>query len=189
MTTPSPFRTTEYALLGVLAQGGPMSGYDVKAYMDASVAQFWSESFGQIYPALERLRRRRLVQCRTDASSPRARKVFEITEAGRETLGEWLATPPEPERPRSQSILKTFLGDQAAPGVIVGHLRVLADSMEQRSMALEAAEAHVRASDAGSGALPFAVASIRAGIHLSRARAAWAREAINLIGQQERKQQ
>jgi hypothetical protein len=88
---------------------------------------------------------------------------------------------PEPERSRSESILKTFLGDQAAPGVIVEHLRVLADRMEQRAIALEAAETQVRASDAGSGSLPFAVASIRAGIHLSRARAAWAREAVDLI--------
>lgn len=184
----TPFRTTDYALLGVLAQGGPMSGYDARAYIDASISQFWSESYGQIYPALERLRRSRLVRCRADASSPRSRKVYEITDAGRERLSLWLAAPPEPERPRSESILKTFLGDQAAAGVVVGHLRDLAESMERRAAAYEHAEVSVRASDAGASTLPYSVASIRAGVFLSRARAAWAREAIELIQAHERRQ-
>jgi DNA-binding PadR family transcriptional regulator len=174
-------RSTDYALLGVLAQGGPMSGYDARAYLEASIAQFWSESFGQIYPALERLRRLRLVRCRADATSARARKVYEITDAGRDRLAAWLAEPPEPERPRSEVILKTFLGDQAAPGVATSHLRALAESMDRRAAGLEQIEAAVRASDAGSPSLPYACASIRAGVLLSRARAAWAREAIALI--------
>lgn len=182
------FRSTDYALLGVLAQGGPMSGYDARAYIEASISQFWSESFGQIYPALERLRRARLVRCRADAHSPRARKLYEITDAGRERLANWLALPPEPERPRSESILKTFLGDQASPGVAIGHLRAFAESMDHRAAALVAVEAAVRASDAGQRSLPYALASIRAGIHLSRARAAWAREAIELIHNHEGKQ-
>lgn len=186
MAARQPTRTTDFALLGVLAQGGPMSGYDARAYIQASVAQFWSESFGQIYPALERLRRGRLVRCRSDTGSPRARKVYEITDAGRQALSAWLATPPEPERPRSEAILKTFLGDQARPGVVVGHLRELATRMDRRAQALEEAERGVRASDAGSRSLPYALASIRAGVHISRARAAWAREAIELIEAQER---
>jgi DNA-binding PadR family transcriptional regulator len=165
-----------------------MSGYDARAYIDASISQFWSESFGQIYPALERLRRSRLVRCRADAESPRSRKVYEITDAGRQALSQWLAMPPEPERPRSEAILKTFLGDQAAPGVVVGHLRGLAEAMERRAAALEQVEVSVRASDAGTRSLPYSVASIRAGVHLSRARAAWAREAMELIQAQEGRQ-
>lgn len=187
MATGTAFRTTDYALLGVLAQGGPMSGYDARAYIEASIAQFWSESFGQIYPALERLRKARLVRCRADATSPRARKVYEISDAGRERLAQWLEMPPEPERPRSESILKTFLGDQAPPGVAVAHLRALAESMERRVAALEQTERSVRAADAGSRSLAYSIASIRAGIHLSRARAAWAREAIALIEAHERR--
>jgi PadR family transcriptional regulator, regulatory protein AphA len=185
--SPTPaFRATDYALLGVLAQGGPMSGYDAKAYLDASVAQFWSESFGQIYPALERLRRAKLVRSRADTASPRARKVYEITDAGRKTLAAWLADPPEPERPRSEAILKTFLGDQAGPGVTLAHLRALAEAMDRRAAALEEVESRVRASDAGSPSLPYALASIRAGVYLSRARAAWARDTIALIDAHER---
>ncbi|MBL0926173.1 MAG: PadR family transcriptional regulator [Phycisphaerales bacterium] len=181
MASAPRLRTTDFALLGVLAEGGAMSGYDARAYIEASVAMFWSESFGQIYPALERLLRRRLVRCRADACSRRARKLYEITDAGREALSAWLALPPEAERARSEVILKTFLGAQSRPGVLVGQLRGLAERMEARAEGLEAAEAEVRRSDARSASMPYAVAAIRAGIMLSRARAAWARDAIGLI--------
>lgn len=181
MAAQRSLRTTDFALLGVLAQGGAMSGYDAKAYIDASISQFWSESFGQIYPALDRLKRRGLVRSQRDGSSARGRKVYEITDEGRTTLRAWLSEPPEPERPRSESILKTFLGDQALPGVTIAHLRDLAQRMEHRAAGLRQAEAHVRAADHGSRTLVYSIASIRAGIHISEARAAWARECITLI--------
>jgi PadR family transcriptional regulator, regulatory protein AphA len=176
------FRTSELALLGVLAQGGAMSGYDVRAYIKASVSQFWSESFGQIYPALDRLKRRGLVKNRRDPASARSRMVYEITPRGRKTLREWLAKPPEPERPRSEVILKTFLGDHATPGVTEEHLRDFASRADARATELEQVEVEVRRQNAGSKSLAYWVASIRAGILLSRARAAWAHEAIGLIG-------
>jgi DNA-binding PadR family transcriptional regulator len=125
--------------------------------------------------------RRGLVRSRRDGSSARQRKVYEITREGRAVLRAWLAEPPERERPRSEAILKTFLGDQAPPGVIVGHLRELAERMEHRAESLRQSEAHVRAADAGTRALVYTVASIRAGIHICEARAAWARECIELI--------
>jgi hypothetical protein len=76
----------------------------------------------------------------------------------------------------------------APPGVIVEHLRDLAARMEQRATALEGTEAQVRAGDPGSSSLPYAVASIRAGIHISRARAAWVRETIDVIEKHARRQ-
>ncbi len=84
-------------------------------------------------------------------------------------------------------ILKTFLGEHAPHGSIVAHLRSLAEQMEQRVKHLEKTEEQILASDAGSSALPFATASIRAGIHISRARAIWARETVKLIESSSRK--
>jgi DNA-binding PadR family transcriptional regulator len=174
-------RTTDLAILGVLAQGGPMSGYDIKAYIDLSISQFWGESFGQIYPALKGLEADGLVTRRADRASPRDRAVYEVTKRGRRLLAAWLAEPPAPERPRNETILKTFLGDQAPPGAIRGHLEAYAERAEARVARLREQEREVRRTDAGTRALPFAIATIRAGIHLARARAAWAREAIALI--------
>jgi DNA-binding PadR family transcriptional regulator len=33
----------------------PMSGYDIRKTVQESIRFFWSESYGQIYPALKRL--------------------------------------------------------------------------------------------------------------------------------------
>jgi hypothetical protein len=41
--------TSRYALLGMLSLG-PGSGYDLKKRIEGSLAHFWSESYGQIYP-------------------------------------------------------------------------------------------------------------------------------------------
>ncbi|MGH9601902.1 MAG: PadR family transcriptional regulator, partial [Terriglobales bacterium] len=50
----STTNTTRFALLGLLSLG-PQSGYDLKKRMEQSIAHFWSESYGQIYPTLRRL--------------------------------------------------------------------------------------------------------------------------------------
>lgn len=173
--------TTEFALLGTLAQGGRMSGYDLKAYIDESIANFWSESFGQIYPALDRLEQLGLASSRLEKGSARRRKVFAITAKGKRRLSAWLAEPPAPDKPRNELTLKTMLGAFAPDGALQAHLKHYAESQEQRARMLEAKEAEVRRSDADSPHLKYAVATIRAGIHLANARAAWAKEAISLI--------
>lgn len=174
-------KTTDFALLGVLAQGGPMSGYDIRNYISLSIAQFWNESFGQIYPSLERMKKSGLVKSEADEGSPRRRQIYRITDKGRAALKSWLTQPPEADRPRSEMILKTMLGDQTDRPVLIGHLESFANAAEQRAKQLEAQQALVEQSDAGSPELPFAIAAIRAGIHVNRARAVWARETISTL--------
>src|SRR5258708_31701724 len=45
---------TPNALLGLLSLG-PMSVYDIRQLISQSIGHFWSESYGQIYPGLNRL--------------------------------------------------------------------------------------------------------------------------------------
>ena len=45
---------SKYALLGILSMC-PGSGYDIKKLMEQSTSNFWSESYGQIYPILKQL--------------------------------------------------------------------------------------------------------------------------------------
>jgi DNA-binding PadR family transcriptional regulator len=47
---------SKYAILGMLSIA-PMSGYDIKKQVETSISNFWSESYGQIYPALRNLAR------------------------------------------------------------------------------------------------------------------------------------
>ena len=103
--------TTEYAVLGMLALG-PGSGYDLKKRIEGSVAHFWSESYGQIYPILARLAARRLVERRLERQKGKPdRYVYSITAEGRERLGAWLAEPARERGFRSELLLKRGYAD------------------------------------------------------------------------------
>ena len=105
-------RTTPFALLGVLRLGA-RSGYEIRRELEESVGDFWSESYGQIYPALRELSRKGLAR-RHSARRPGgpARFVYEITPRGHEALKRWLAAPPNTAPPRNELLLKLFLSDR-----------------------------------------------------------------------------
>jgi len=85
--------TTEYAVLGMLALG-PGSGYDLKKRIEGSIAHFWSESYGQIYPILAHLASQGLVERRLERQKGKPdRQVYSITAEGQERLGAWLTAP------------------------------------------------------------------------------------------------
>ena len=61
---------TKYAVLGLLAYA-PLSGYDIRRIYAQSLGNFWSESYGHIYPILKRLKAEGLAT-RGDASGGQA---------------------------------------------------------------------------------------------------------------------
>ena len=98
---------TRYAILGMLTHE-PMSGYDIKKAFDRSIASFWSENFGHIYPTLKRLRGEGLIE---PVAADGRRKVYALTPSGRDELMRWLEQPPRPQPPRNELILQLFFGD------------------------------------------------------------------------------
>lgn len=101
-----------------------MSGYEIRRTIGESVANFWSESFGQIYPALRQLAEQDCVEVDEidDAGGGRERIRYRLTASGREELARWLAEPVQPPRPRNELLLKLFFGRHAGPGVIAEHI-------------------------------------------------------------------
>lgn len=129
---------TDYALLGLLAMG-PKSGYDIKKNADSMLRHFWHESFGQIYPRLNRLHENGFVEKEEEVQTGKPnRYVYTLTDAGRAALKDWLAQPAEPMRPRNELLLKLFLGRFTDPATL---LTVLADYKEQRQGMLRTLEA------------------------------------------------
>jgi PadR family transcriptional regulator, regulatory protein AphA len=107
-------RSTPYAILGLLSLR-PMSGYDVRKESGESVGHFWSESYGQIYPALAELTSAGLARRRVERRPGKPdRHVYEISERGREALREWLLVAPSAMPVRSELLLKLFFGDEAS---------------------------------------------------------------------------
>src|SRR5437016_7256658 len=85
-----PLSPTGLVILGMVALG-KRTGYDIKQLVDRSVRFFWAASYGQIYPELRRLEEQGLITGHAEPSGGRARTVYELTDAGRRALEEWLA--------------------------------------------------------------------------------------------------
>ena len=109
-------------LLGLLTIQ-PMSGYDLGQVIPTSVGHFWRESYGQIYPNLKSLAAEGLVTAKTQRQKGKPdRRVYSITNRGREQLAKWLAVEPQPEIPRNELLLKLFFCAQVSPEIPIGYL-------------------------------------------------------------------
>src|SRR3954454_7871003 len=95
-TVASPrLTTTSYAVLGLLSFAR-MSGYDLAAVSERSIAHFWPVSKTQVYAELRRLAEAGLtVGLEAETSGGPAKTLYELTPAGEATLDAWLAQPPD----------------------------------------------------------------------------------------------
>lgn len=172
-------RTTSYVLMGGLAAGGSMTGYDLRAWVEAAVGDFWSESYGQIYPELRRLAADGLIA--PDETGSGEGKPFRITAAGRAVLTAWLGRAPQAERMRSELLLKLFfgryLGTETAAGLVSGAL----DRAQRRLAELEATARGLRAGAMRGEELVFALLVAERGLAAARAELAWAERAASAV--------
>ncbi len=88
--------------LGMLTDG-EASGYDLKKHFESSFGHFFAAGFGSIYPALASLAEKELVSCCCIAQDGKPdRKVYRITEAGRQQLLSELDNPNPTHKIRSE---------------------------------------------------------------------------------------
>lgn len=107
------FSNVSYVILGFLATKGaePMSGYDIKQWIDKSVRFFFAASYGQIYPELKKLAEAGMVSGEDTATGGRARMAYTITAAGREELRGWLLEHESRIEMRDEAILRIFFSE------------------------------------------------------------------------------
>ena len=97
-------------ILGFLSRED-LSGYDIKLRVDDSTRFFWAASYGQIYPELKRLEEEGLIKGTDTPQGGRARRVYQITEAGREVLTSWIMDTGSTVELRHEGLLKVFFAD------------------------------------------------------------------------------
>jgi PadR family transcriptional regulator, regulatory protein AphA len=106
---------TSYAVLSVLDALGPATPYDLKQALEVSVQNFWPVPHTTAYSEPERLARAGLLSVEQEPSG-RRRKVYALTEKGRETLGQWAASASlSPPQLREEGVLKIFAGADPRP--------------------------------------------------------------------------
>jgi DNA-binding PadR family transcriptional regulator len=99
---------TAASLLGFLHMG-PLTGWDLDAWVRESIGNFWNVTRSQVYRELRSLAERGLVE----AGDPgrRDRTPYTITERGKEAFSEWIAGDPGPDLIRSRLLLTVFFGN------------------------------------------------------------------------------
>jgi PadR family transcriptional regulator, regulatory protein AphA len=106
----------QYAVLGFL-QYGPRTGYDLKRMFDSSVRHFWPAQQSHIYGALSSLTEKGWASYELVVQTERPnRKVYSITELGRDEMQRWLSVALVDRQMRSPFLIQLFfsgaLGDQ-----------------------------------------------------------------------------
>jgi len=127
-TPPSDLNPTAASLLGYLDLG-PMTGWDLDRFVQASIGNFWNVTRSQIYRELRTLTERGYVKAGT--TGPRDRVPYAITNAGRKAFKHWIAQPPPPDVIRSRLLLTVFFGHHLPPS----RLREIAHTERQRHQA------------------------------------------------------
>jgi PadR family transcriptional regulator AphA len=115
----------KYALLGFLNYS-PMTGYDLKHFMDTSTTHFWNAKQSQVYITLKALQEEGLIQSVVEEQQSRPdRRVYSITDAGRTALTAWLNEPlAETETVKSSLLLKLFFSARLDKETLIAQLRV-----------------------------------------------------------------
>lgn len=177
--------TTAEALLGMLALR-PMSGYDLRAAMARSTANFWQESFGQIYPALKKLVAEGLAEVREEGGDgKRLRKVYRLTEAGLGRLGEWFQAPSGRQTIRDEVLLKLFFGVKAPRGALLAMMRERRASYVADLERYRALEVQLPKAQRGNPGLPFFLLTLRKGLIDAEAQMRWCDETIAALEEME----
>jgi PadR family transcriptional regulator, regulatory protein AphA len=127
---------TSYIVLGLLEFAGECTPYGLKQLVSTSVGNFWTLHHAQLYTEPERLAKGGYVSEERERGG-RRRRLYAITDKGRQALDEWRAEPTDaiPEL-RAPALLKLFFGAdpaELAPVQIDAHRRKLAEYEEIRA--------------------------------------------------------
>ncbi len=177
----------DHILLGLLRE--PATGYDLKRVFAERIRHFWSAELSQIYPTLKRLERRRMLRSRVEPSTKGPhRKVYALTDEGREELARWLRGGPAVGAERFAYLAQLYfmdaIGDLRATRAFMTELR---DHLADRLARLESLEREVvaeygdpaRYGDAGL----HRFATLRMGIRSIGSKVAWCDDTLVAIDQ------
>jgi PadR family transcriptional regulator AphA len=102
---------TSYLVLGLIAREGPSTPYDLKRHVTATIGHFLSFPHALLYKEPPRLAGLGLLTEERE-SGGRRRRLFTITNAGRQALRAWLARPSRhPTELRDLGLLQLFFAD------------------------------------------------------------------------------
>jgi DNA-binding PadR family transcriptional regulator len=169
---------TDMAVLGALSIE-PMTGYALREAVRDVLGHFWSESFGQIYPALADLERHGFV--RRGGPAKRGSSTFAITESGTSRLRELLAQPIQAAPARNGLLLRLFFGRALGVEACRALTTDAKADAQQRLRQFDDLDAQIAGEPQYADDAPFWRLTISAGRHHAHAVIAWADECLAVL--------
>ncbi len=178
-------RRTSYPILGLLTER-PMSGYDLKKAIEATFGHFWSESYGQIYPALKQLSQEGLIRRQSGSAGSEAggnvpRRIWRLTPQGAASLRNWLQEPARRQVERNELLLKVYLAAGSDRVAARRHLQDHREATGLRRDLLAGIEGRLRRLTPETPELVGWLISVRYGVMEAEAGLRWCDEALELL--------
>ena len=124
-------------ILGLLTRQ-PMSGYDIKRFLQRLSWLVGSPSFGSLYFALHALLENGLVTVEVIPRQDKPpRKIYTITEIGQQELQKWLDRPAASGASLRAFLMRLILASNLSPDGLIAHLEQRRDQVSVHQTALE----------------------------------------------------
>ena len=157
----------------------PSTGYDLKRRFAITAIGVYQPSSGALYPALDRLERRGLLRSEAPQSAEggRRRRVYALTEAGRQAHLDWVREPVVPETAPQD------LGLHLLRFVMMAHVLPREEVIAFLASLRAALAAFVASLEQSAGATdvagnPYAALAVEHGLAVHRASLAWTEQAM-----------
>jgi PadR family transcriptional regulator AphA len=123
--------SVSYVVLGLVRDGAATS-YEMKQKVATSVGYFWNFPHSQLYAEPARLVDLGLLAEKQEEGG-RHRRIYTLTDAGRDALAEWLRQPAaDPTQIRDVGLLKLFFGEALGQDDIVALARAQEEAHRAR---------------------------------------------------------
>jgi PadR family transcriptional regulator AphA len=175
----------QFAVLGML-ELRPMTGYEIKQAYQKGPANFMPISFGQIYPALAKLGKEKLVRQDKRPGSRRSIR-YSITRKGEGALLQWLSSPGDPANHR-ELLLRLFFAAPSQVAVLRGHVEAFRREQQARLDHYEGTRRWLDDTQARNQRLPIWMLVLEYGVLLSQSRVRWADRALAFMKNRNRSQ-
>ncbi len=174
----------EHAILGFLNYQ-PWTGYELKRIFDMSIRHFWPADQSQIYKTLARLADQGLAEAEIVPQEGRPnRKVYHITDAGREAFQEAQRQPAAEAEIREPFLIHVFFGGFLNDDQVIAQLEAKAEELRahrDQLLELSAQPLHGEGGQAPARDRFFWFLTLDCGLWDAQASLDWVEETIERI--------
>ncbi len=101
----------DYIIIGMVVNE-PLTGYDIKKYIEDGIGIFYKASYGSLYPSLKRLTDKGLLTMTENPQGNRQKKFYHATEKGKNAFLDWLSSPMNINDGADDHLVKVYFFDK-----------------------------------------------------------------------------